>query len=397
MTVSITRLPPGPVRPELEYGQHLTDGLYPVSAEFGADGEISSTGIAFEDYSRMATSTKAKLDHGRKLERPLWAINPEQLRKLVIRYMEARAIIHKPTGTDKERIDCAQNKLDSMRARRVATLTKICKRYVELKKQGTDIAKIKKLGEEIENLDSTIKFERNIAGRVLRIVHCYYSLGYNSVDVAHEVGIKPPAVRQILWKLHREWELLQKRPSPTWRGPRIRINLIKNWKPSRKRVDLQLAQIMLKHQSFTATAAALKVNNKTLIKRMRAAGLKPKANRRYKKPQFDRTEMARLRAVGLSYRNIAKQLGCNSRTVHKALGLHYKKGMRRAVAFTTIEFKQKMQADIDARPVRTCKGGHDLSNPEHVHVGDLMRTGRRTCNTCWAAQHSRWRNSGQEN
>lgn len=67
-------------------------------------------------------------------------------------------------------------------------------------------------------------------------------------------------------------------------------------------------------------------------------------------------------------------------------GSHYVKGMRRADAVATIEFKEKMDADIAARPtVQACKHGHDLTNPEHIHVGDLMRTGKRTCNTCWKA------------
>ena len=70
---------------------------------------------------------------------------------------------------------------------------------------------------------------------------------------------------------------------------------------------------------------------------------------------------------------------------------HYYKGQRREFALLTPEFKAAMQKDLKARPdVKTCKHGHDLTNPKHVHVGDLMRTGKRTCNTCWAGSQAKY-------
>ncbi len=35
-----------------------------------------------------------------------------------------------------------------------------------------------------------------------------------------------------------------------------------------------------------------------------------------------------------------------------------------------------------------CKAGHDLSDPQHVHTGDLFRDGVVTCNTCFREQNA---------
>jgi hypothetical protein len=55
-------------------------------------------------------------------------------------------------------------------------------------------------------------------------------------------------------------------------------------------------------------------------------------------------------------------------------------------AIKTAAFKKALAASVKANPERkACKAGHDLIHPEkgHIHVGDLMRTGYRTCRTCW--------------
>jgi len=56
----------------------------------------------------------------------------------------------------------------------------------------------------------------------------------------------------------------------------------------------------------------------------------------------------------------------------------------RAEALASDWFKAAMVADIAARPAYTvCKHGHSLTDPQHIHTGDLKRTGKRTCYTCW--------------
>jgi hypothetical protein len=68
-----------------------------------------------------------------------------------------------------------------------------------------------------------------------------------------------------------------------------------------------------------------------------------------------------------------------------------RKTLRYAEAINTAAFKKALAKSIKANPDRkACKAGHDLIHPEkgHLHVGDLLRTGYRTCRTCWAKQQA---------
>jgi hypothetical protein len=70
---------------------------------------------------------------------------------------------------------------------------------------------------------------------------------------------------------------------------------------------------------------------------------------------------------------------------------HYYRGQRRAQAIKTPEFVKALRKDLEARPdYKRCAHGHDMTNPKNVHVGDLMRTGKRTCNTCWLGQQAKY-------
>jgi hypothetical protein len=205
----ITVLLPGPARPELttEYfdkGNRSTK-MMPISAEY-TGGEFSSPGIAFEDYSRMATIIH-KQSGERRLPTPEWVLRPDLLRQILVNYLERRAGFHKAQpGTDRERLDRANQKLAALCARKESVLRKLCSEYIDLKNTGIDPARAKKLSELIANLDTCLRFERDIAGTVLRVVHLFYSVCLDSVGVATELGIKPTHVRQMLWRLRRCWD-----------------------------------------------------------------------------------------------------------------------------------------------------------------------------------------------
>jgi hypothetical protein len=63
--------------------------------------------------------------------------------------------------------------------------------------------------------------------------------------------------------------------------------------------------------------------------------------------------------------------------------------MRYEDAIKSAAFRKALAKSIKANPERkACKRGHNLVDPKagHIHVGDLMRTGHRTCRTCWKKQ-----------
>jgi hypothetical protein len=207
---------------------------HPVNARKTAEGWISS-GIAFEDYTRFNTQTH-KQSAERRLPTPDWAVNDSKLRKLLVTFMEERAGMRRAgSGTQQERLAHATELILGKRPRMVEVLKKLCNEYVTLKQLGlkpesTDaewnaarqqpyiplfegearhVAEQKRRREleiEIEGLDTYLRYTVNGGADVIAaIVYLYYRAGLDSVGVGSELGLKPPHVRQTLWRLHDTW------------------------------------------------------------------------------------------------------------------------------------------------------------------------------------------------
>ena len=159
----------------------------------------------------MYTHTRKQFSN-RQLDVPIWALNDELMRKLIVRFVENRGGYRYPQpGTDAERLARAQAAIDASMAGRAANLKRLCEQCVALKKNvPVDTKRIRSLEMQIECADSTIIANKNVALLIAGIIYRYYRLGEDSVGVAQALGCKPPAVRQTLWRLRREWERLQK-------------------------------------------------------------------------------------------------------------------------------------------------------------------------------------------
>jgi hypothetical protein len=197
---------------------------HPVHAEYSADGEWQSTGISFSDYGRMSVH-QHKLASCRRIETPSWAVNDSHLRELLVAFMEERAQFRAPiSGTLTERLATAQKKIIAATARLIATIDKLCARYVELKRTVPFTPEIAKqatnLSRQIETLDTRLRFESKDGGLALvcGVIYRYYRLGLDSVGVGKELFIKPPSVRQIIWRLSKTWERLHPAPKPEATG-----------------------------------------------------------------------------------------------------------------------------------------------------------------------------------
>lgn len=192
---------------------------FPVHAEYGADHEWQSPGIAFEDYARMQTSVRA-VAPGRQLETPSWAVNNTQLRELLVAFLEERAFNGRTgldTGTLAERLANAQRKLIANCGKfLIPTIDRLCKRLVALKGSGPSTQQtqkqIRSLEQEIENADTRLRFEQKDGGAslVLGVVYFYFRLGQDSVAVGKQLETKPPHIRQIVWRLRNTWAKLER-------------------------------------------------------------------------------------------------------------------------------------------------------------------------------------------
>lgn len=177
-------------------------GPLPVHAHLTGDG-WESNGISYEDYSGMSL-TKRKVVAERRLPTPEWALNDSRMRSVIVRALELRANFRKPQlGTPKERLERTVNRRLAEKPRLEELVAKNCHAYVALKKAGNDPLRVQELGALIESMDTELRFMGKEPELLAGVIYRYYRLNEDSVAVGKALAIKPPHVRQILWRLHK--------------------------------------------------------------------------------------------------------------------------------------------------------------------------------------------------
>jgi hypothetical protein len=178
-----------------------------VSAEF--DGhEFRSKGIAYEDYARMHTQ-QVKLHASRRNSTPGWAFDDAKLREIILRCLEVRAGLRRPQpGTHAQRLARAQEVLASfMRQELTTRIDELCAKYVAAKRAG-NFARERALSQKIEETDTQLRLIYQAPQVLAGVVYYYWRCGLDSVAVGHQLGIKPPHVRGLLWRIGRVAGLL---------------------------------------------------------------------------------------------------------------------------------------------------------------------------------------------
>jgi hypothetical protein len=216
-------------------------GEAPINVKMTATGWLSN-GISWDDFSRMQTRLK-KTTGERRLPTPLWAMNNAMLRRVLVRFMEERAFSKKERATLKgglrERLAQAAARVASKRPSAIATLYKLCEEHVAIRQRGLnpkmtdkewneskpqpympfaegearyvdEQKRIKQLESEIEGIDTYLRISENGGADVVAAaVYLYYRTGLDSVGVGSELGLKPPHVRQTLFRLHQTAKRLE--------------------------------------------------------------------------------------------------------------------------------------------------------------------------------------------
>jgi hypothetical protein len=122
------------------------------------------------------------------------------LQEVITRYVEVRAgFPFAQPGTREERIARAEARLNARAAASWQVLTKLNAEYVN--GETTPERKVE-LAPLIRGLDSARIVDTHPAAVAAGCVWLYYRAAQDSVGVGAELGIKPPAVRQILFRLH---------------------------------------------------------------------------------------------------------------------------------------------------------------------------------------------------
>jgi hypothetical protein len=193
-----------------------------VSARYTPTG-IESSGISYDDFQRMVFHGTA-LGAGRRQPPPVWAINDSSLREVITHYLEVRARLPRDftkRGDILARRNRAQVLLKAAAPGLRCTLAGLCRRYAEAKKSGKPEKQLRKLRVQIENIDTRLRTNENIAAIVAAVVYYYHRCGWDSVQVAHHLRLKSPNVRIMLHRLARIWLRMNGiKPQPRKRQPK---------------------------------------------------------------------------------------------------------------------------------------------------------------------------------
>jgi len=387
----------------------------PVHAELGTDGEIRSTGIAFEDYDRMHTRTH-KLAPSRKLQTPTWAVNDRQFQQVIARYIERRAnrggggLAPMGAGTPAERIARAEQHIRTTAPQHVETLKMLGARYMAMKRDGAPATALRELEIQIENVDTSLRMVTHPAATVSTVAYFFYRCGFDSVGVAQRCHLKPPHVRQIHFRLNAVAAELGFAPAKVKpatvppvkhvRGPHQKTEayarMIARWYAEGKT-----------YQQVRALTGGMAEN--TILRLLRQYGLYTKRPLG-PNPTFDTARAADLLAQGLSYGKAAQKLGLSEKSGSSLRRVMLRRGCSngrpsnvqvhadRAALVASPEFValfERARLRMHNPNRVACKRGHPICTA-NAHVGDLRRMGTYACDLCnqivQAAYHAKkWR------
>lgn len=184
-------LPAAPENPALRFDAHSFDGrpAAPASQE---------TALAFSDLFNMRVQTKHKPHGSRKLRAPVFAADNSTLAHVVTVYCERRAgLKHAGDETLLERVTVAQKKILAQHPNLKKRLDKLCGEFVG----SSDADRRAVLQIEIENLDTRLRLENNLAPLVCAVAYSYWLLGWDSPQIGAEYRLKPTMIRQWIFRL----------------------------------------------------------------------------------------------------------------------------------------------------------------------------------------------------
>jgi len=219
-----------------------------------------STNISFDDFRRMGKE-EHKLFNQREIVAPSFALNVPEMKLLLARYFENRAgWCRRPkAGTPDERLKFALRKIEQDIPVNRATLIRLNEEYIALTRQGADPERLRKLENAIRSLDGEICMARRGLAPVVAIIYFYFRLGYNSPQVAAELGIQPMNVRQIAYRLQKLWQKMQSG---------------QDYQPTKK--EIANAQVREHRRNFTSEQrAAFKKYQREYKRRLKGTGLLP--------------------------------------------------------------------------------------------------------------------------
>lgn len=177
---------------------------------------LGAAGLAGEDYfgAHGMHTVYRKLRAQRRRPAPEWMNNTASLREVIVRLVESRACSggnYRPDYKQPhaERLRIAQEKIATHEAWLIASLRPLMDEELRhrTKWEITGCQQARKrsreLQVEIEGADTQLRTLNRSAAIFAAVLYLYHLVGYNSVDTGMILGLKPPHVRQIVYRAGR--------------------------------------------------------------------------------------------------------------------------------------------------------------------------------------------------
>ena len=185
--------------------------MQPVSARLCRDEEgllgWESPGIDFGSYDYMQTE-HVVLAKGRRFEAPSFAVNDRDLRLVIVHAVERRAwgsgskLLKRQRGLPLvERLKTAEAKCQERAGRLSSILDNLCQEYVTLRNNRTDDKRLGQLQTLIQGHDTQLIIDRHPAEVYGYILYAYFRTGAASHQIAADLGLHAPCVRQQLSRI----------------------------------------------------------------------------------------------------------------------------------------------------------------------------------------------------
>jgi len=222
--MNVTQCAPAPARGSEPEHQFSRRPLPSRAATIDGDGEIHSPfSLSVDDFSTMQVHERSQAVCRRK-GIPDWTRDDATVRAVLVSYFEHRAFgklgwLKNTDKTEAERLRLAVEKLQGDVPSLIGILDRLCHEYCMLHGTGSDSARQRILKSEIEGIDATLRLSLgNGPATVLGIIYRSYRRCEDSVAVGAALAVKPPTVRQILYRLnhiYRNMELAPATPTAT--------------------------------------------------------------------------------------------------------------------------------------------------------------------------------------
>jgi hypothetical protein len=199
---------------------------------------LKNSGLSFNDFERMHVQRAGDTQPERRLPTPEWALRDELTQLVLVVYLEERFYTTRHrTGTLLQRLAQCRAAANAYLPGKRETLEgwikdyrTICAagfaelsdeeaqaKFAGLSENGGQAAltpeiargalkakKLLDLERQISNLDTDVWLgERGYAETVAAIIYLYYRMNWNSPSVAEHLSLRPPHIRQVLFRLNQ--------------------------------------------------------------------------------------------------------------------------------------------------------------------------------------------------